>query len=164
MKLEPIIQSEVSQIEKHQRNILMHIYGIQKDGNDDPHFVLTICLFVDLVFTGLGLCCCPGFSLVAASGGPSPAAALWWLFLLRSRGSRHAGFSSCSSLALGHGLSACDTRAQLLQGMWGLLRPGTEPVSPALVGRVFTIESPGSSPHIQPLLKELYKIHKCFSI
>ena len=28
MKLEPIIQSEVSQIEKHQRNILMHIYGI----------------------------------------------------------------------------------------------------------------------------------------
>ena len=36
MKLEPIIQSEVSQKEKHQYNILMHIYGIQKDGNDDP--------------------------------------------------------------------------------------------------------------------------------
>ena len=29
MKLEPIIQSEVSQKEKHQYNILMHIYGIQ---------------------------------------------------------------------------------------------------------------------------------------
>ena len=28
MKLEPIIQSEVSQKEKHQYNILMHIYGI----------------------------------------------------------------------------------------------------------------------------------------
>ena len=27
-KLEPIIQSEVSQKEKHQYNILMHIYGI----------------------------------------------------------------------------------------------------------------------------------------
>ena len=36
MKLEPIIQSEVSQKEKHQYNILTHIYGIQKDGNDDP--------------------------------------------------------------------------------------------------------------------------------
>ena len=28
VKLEPIIQSEVSQKEKHQYNILMHIYGI----------------------------------------------------------------------------------------------------------------------------------------
>ena len=36
MKLEPIIQSEVSQKEKHQYNILTLIYGIQKDGNDNP--------------------------------------------------------------------------------------------------------------------------------
>ena len=36
MKLEPIIQSEVSQKEKHQYSILMHIYGIWKDGNDNP--------------------------------------------------------------------------------------------------------------------------------
>ena len=36
MKLEPIIQSEVSQKEKHQYSILTHTYGIQKDGNDDP--------------------------------------------------------------------------------------------------------------------------------
>ena len=36
MKLEPIIHSEVSQKEKHQYSILTHIYGIQKDGNDDP--------------------------------------------------------------------------------------------------------------------------------
>ena len=28
MKLEPIIQTEVSQKEKHQYNILMHVYGI----------------------------------------------------------------------------------------------------------------------------------------
>ena len=28
MKMEPIIQSEVSQKEKHQYNILTHIYGI----------------------------------------------------------------------------------------------------------------------------------------
>ena len=35
MKLEPIIQTEVSQKEKHQYSILMHIYGIYKDGNDN---------------------------------------------------------------------------------------------------------------------------------
>ena len=36
MKLEPIIQSEVSQKEKHKYSILKHIYGIQKDADDDP--------------------------------------------------------------------------------------------------------------------------------
>ena len=36
MKLELIIQSEVSQKEKHQYTILIHIYGIYKDGNDNP--------------------------------------------------------------------------------------------------------------------------------
>ena len=36
MKLEPTIQSEVSQKEKHQYSILTHIYGIKKDGNDNP--------------------------------------------------------------------------------------------------------------------------------
>ena len=36
MKLEPIVQSEVSQKEKHQYTILTQIYGIQKDGNDNP--------------------------------------------------------------------------------------------------------------------------------
>ena len=36
IKLEPIIQSEVSQKERHQYSILMHIYGIYKDGNNDP--------------------------------------------------------------------------------------------------------------------------------
>ena len=36
MKLEPIIQSEVSQKDKHQYSIVMHIYGILKDGNDNP--------------------------------------------------------------------------------------------------------------------------------
>ena len=34
--LEPIIQREVSQKEKHQYSIPMHIYGIQKDGKDNP--------------------------------------------------------------------------------------------------------------------------------
>ena len=36
MKLAPIIESEARQKEKHQYSILTHIYGIQKDDNDDP--------------------------------------------------------------------------------------------------------------------------------
>ena len=35
MKLEPIIQSEVSQKDKDHYSMLTHIYGIQKDGNDN---------------------------------------------------------------------------------------------------------------------------------
>ena len=38
MKLVSIIQSEVSQKEKHQYSILKHIYGIQKDGNNNRVF------------------------------------------------------------------------------------------------------------------------------
>ena len=36
IKLEPIIQSEVSQKDKHQDSILTHIYGIEKDSNNNP--------------------------------------------------------------------------------------------------------------------------------
>ena len=36
MKLEPIIQSEVSQKDEDQYSILTHIYGILKDVNDNP--------------------------------------------------------------------------------------------------------------------------------
>ena len=35
MKLESIIQSEISQKDKYQYSILMHIYGILKDGNNN---------------------------------------------------------------------------------------------------------------------------------
>ena len=36
VKLEPLIQSEVSQKEKNQYSILIHIHGIQIDGNNNP--------------------------------------------------------------------------------------------------------------------------------
>ena len=36
VKLEPTIQSKISQKEKHQYSISMHIYGIRKNGNDNP--------------------------------------------------------------------------------------------------------------------------------
>ena len=39
-------------------------------------------------------------------------------------------------------LSSCGSRAQLLHGMWDLPRPGLEPVSPALAGRLSTTAPP----------------------
>ena len=43
-------------------------------------------------------------------------------------------------------LSSCGSRAQLLCGMWDLPRPGLEPVSPALAGRLSTTAPPGKPP------------------
>ena len=43
-------------------------------------------------------------------------------------------------------LSSCGSRAQLLRGMWDLPRPGLEPVSPALAGRLLTTVPPGKPP------------------
>ena len=40
-------------------------------------------------------------------------------------------------------LSNCGSRAQLLRGTWDLPRPGLDPVSPALAGRLATTEPPG---------------------
>ena len=39
--------------------------------------------------------------------------------------------------------SNCGSRAQLLRGMWDLLGPGLEPVSPALAGGFLTTAPPG---------------------
>ena len=59
--------------------------------------------FIYLFIAALGLCCCRGLSLVAASGGYS---SLWcvgfslrWPLLLWIMGSTHTGFSSCSTWA-----------------------------------------------------------------
>ena len=43
-------------------------------------------------------------------------------------------------------LSSCGSRVQLLRGMWDLPRPGLEPVSRALAGRLSTTAPPGK-PH-----------------
>ena len=49
------------------------------------------------------------------------------------------GFSCCGAWTVGHvGFRSCGPRAQLLQGMWDLPRPGIEPASPALQGRLPT--------------------------
>ena len=40
-------------------------------------------------------------------------------------------------------LSSCGSQAQLPRGMWDLPRPGLEPMSPALAGRLSTTAPPG---------------------
>ena len=40
-------------------------------------------------------------------------------------------------------LSNCGSRAQLFRSMWDLSRPGLEPMSPALAGRLSTTAPPG---------------------
>ena len=70
---------------------------------------------------------------------------LQWL-LLWSAGSRHTGFSSCSSRALDHRLGSWDARTHLIQGMRDPSRPGIKQVSPVSRGRVLTNGPPGK-PH-----------------
>ena len=45
-------------------------------------------------------------------------------------------------------LSSCGSQAQLLRGMWDLPRPGLEPVSPALAGRLSTTAPPGKPSNV----------------
>ena len=47
MNLEPIIQSEVSKKERKNYHVLTHIYGIYKDGTDEPIFRETQTLRID---------------------------------------------------------------------------------------------------------------------
>ena len=90
-----------------------------------------------------------GFSLVAENGSYSSLQcagfSLRWLLLLRSMGSRQAGFSSCGSRALEPRLSSCGARAQLLRSMWDLPGPGLKPVSPAMAGGFLTTAPPGKA-------------------
>ena len=44
-------------------------------------------------------------------------------------------------------LSNCGSRAQPLCGTWDLTRPGLEPVSPAIAGRLSTTAPPGKPRH-----------------
>ena len=90
-----------------------------------------------------------GVSLVGARRGYSSLRcvvfSLRWLLLLRSMGSRCAGFSSCGTRALERRLSSCGAWAYLLHGLWDLPGPGLEHVSPALAGGFSTTAPPGKS-------------------
>ena len=90
-----------------------------------------------------------GLSLVAASGGYSS--------------SRRAGLSLSQPLAAEHRLqtrrlSSRGSRAQPLHGMWDPPRPGLEPLSPALTGRLSTTAPPGK-PRLAFYILMCFKLH-----
>ena len=109
-------------------------------------FFLSFGSFIYLFLATWGLRCCTwAFSSCSKWGLLFAVRGLLigWLLLWQSTGSRHTGFSSCGSRALDHRLSSCGARAELLHGMWDLLRPGLRPTSPALAGRFLTTAPPG---------------------
>ena len=83
--------------------------------NINYYYFLKFIYLIYLFLAVLGLCCCVGFSVVAASGGYSSLRcagfSLRWLLLLLNTGSRRAGFSSCGSRVLECRISSCGARA-----------------------------------------------------
>ena len=97
-----------------------------------------ILFFTCLFLAVLGLCCCPGFSLVVAHG-----LLLHGFCCCGAWALGYAGFSSGGPQALEHRYGSCVVPAQLLRGMWDLPGPGIESVPPTLAGGFFTTEPLG---------------------
>ena len=102
-----------------------------------PYAIQYIWLLMFFFFGCMGLrCCVRTFSSCGEQSYSSLGClgfSLQCLLLLRSLGSRRAGFSSCGM------------QAYLLCGMWDLPGPGIEPMSPALAGRFLTTGPAGKS-------------------
>ena len=60
-------------------------------------------------------------------------------------------------------LSNCGSRAQSLRGMWDPPRPGPEPVSPALAGRLSTTAPPGK-PNVKYFVISFLKVIHSFNL
>ena len=149
----------------------MHSYSHRPS----QHFKINILFFfliyfIYLFLAALGLCCyARAFSSCSELGATlhcGVRASHWGGFSgcrARALGAQASvvvarGLSSCGSRGLERSLSSCGTQAYLLRGMWDLLRPGIEPVSPALAGRFLTTAPPGKSLSLAflfHLLKEL---------
>ena len=102
-------------------------------------FFFFLILFIYLFMAVLGLRFCARAFSSCGKRGP--------LFI-----AVHGPLTIAASLVAEHRLqtrrlSNCDSRAQLLRGMWDLPRPGLEPVSPALAGRFSTTAPPGKPLH-----------------
>ena len=59
-------------------------------------------------------------------------------------------------------LSSCGSRAQSLRGMWDPPRPGLEPVSPALAGRLSTTAPPGKPPFTFFIF--IFRLHRVLAV
>ena len=92
-------------------------------------------LFIDLFLTVLGLRFCARAFSSCGERGP---------LLITVRGPLTVAAPPVAEHRLQtRRLSSCGPRAQLLRGMWDPPRPGPEPVSPALAGRLPTTAPPG---------------------
>ena len=100
-----------------------------------PLFLLFIYLFIYLFLAVLGLRFCARAFPSCGKRGPLPITVCGPLTIAASPVAEH-------KLQMRR-LSSCGSRAQPLLGMWDLPRPGLEPVSPALAGRLSTTAPPG---------------------
>ena len=98
-------------------------------------FFLKINLFIYLVLAVLGLRFCARAFSSCGKRGPLFIAVRGPLTIVASLVAEHRLQT--------RRLSNCGSRAQPLCGMWGPPRPGLEPVSPALAGRLSTTAPPG---------------------
>ena len=108
-------------------------------------------LLLLFIFGCIDLGCFLGFSLFVVSRGSSSVvvrgllivvASLVLAWVLGLQLLWQGGSVVSAPWAPEHMLSTCGARISLLCSMWDLLRPGIEPVSPALAGGLFTTESP----------------------
>ena len=101
-------------------------------------FSSKIYIFI-LLLAVLGLCCSAG----AFSSCGTQASHCGGFSYCRAQALEYVGFSSCGLQALEHSLNSCGSQACLLHSIWDLSRPGIEPMSLALAGRLFTAGPPG---------------------
>ena len=95
----------------------------------------------------LGLCCFAQAVSSCRGGGGLLCVVRGLLIAVASLVAEHGlwALRLHGSWALGHRLNSCGTQAWLLLGMWNLPTSETEPVSPALAGRLLTTGSPKKS-------------------
>ena len=116
------------------------LLGLKYSPRNVSFFSLKKIIYLSAV---LGLCRCPGFSLVVASEGYSPAVTARLVSHCGAQVPGHRDFSACSSQVPEHRLNSRGARAYLLRGMWDLPRAGIKLVSPALASGFFITELPG---------------------
>ena len=113
-------------------------FFFNRGGRNISHFIL-INLFIYLFLAVLGPRFCARAFSSCSKRGP--------LFI-----AVHGPLTIAASPVAEHRLqtrrlSSCGSRAQSLRGMWDPPRPGLEPVSPALAGRLPTTAPPGKPSH-----------------
>ena len=96
---------------------------------------LFIYLFIYLFLAVLGLCFCARAFSSCGKRGPLFIAVRGPLIIAASLVAEHRLQT--------RRLSSCGSQDQPLRGMWDPPRPGLEPVSPALAGRLSTTAPPG---------------------